>query len=100
VRADIFGAGAHERKRQRAVKSEQKIRAVTAGNLDKLAPETVREICAAWESFLHKEGSEKQLLRKYSIDQIYKLVIDTAGEALSPDEMKLLLKGLTGRLQE
>jgi hypothetical protein len=100
VRADIFGAGAHERKRQRAVKSEQKIRAVTAGNLDKLAPETVHEISSAWESFLQKEGSEKQLLRKYSIDQIYKLVIDTAGEALPPDEMKLLLKGLTGRLQE
>ncbi|HSV86329.1 MAG TPA: ATP-binding protein [Levilinea sp.] len=99
VRSDIFSAGAQERKRQRAAKSEQKIHAVTAGSLDKLALETAHELSSAWQSFLEKEGSEKQLLRKYSIDQIYKLVIEAAGDSLSPEDMQVLLKGLTGRLQ-
>jgi hypothetical protein len=100
VRAEIFGAGAQERKRQRAAKTEQKIRSVTSGSLEKLSPETAREVAAAWETFLEKESSEKQLLRKYSIDQIYKLVIAAAGDSLSAEEFKSFLKDLTGRLQE
>jgi hypothetical protein len=99
VRSDIFGAAAQQRKRQRAVKSEQKIRAVTAKSLDKLAQETAHEVNSAWQSFLEKEGSEKQLLRKYSIDQIYELVIEAASDSHSPEEMQALLKGLTWRLQ-
>jgi len=100
VRSEIFGAGAQERKRQRAVKSEQKIRAVAAESLDKLSAKTAQEVSAAWESFLEKEGSEKQLLRKYSIDQVYKLVIAAAGDSLSPDDLHILMRELTGRLQE
>lgn len=99
VRSDIFGAAAQQRKRQRAAKSEQKIRAVTAKSLDKLARETAHEVNSAWQSFLEKEGSEKQLLRKYSIDQIYELVIEAASDSHSPEEMQALLKGLTWRLQ-
>jgi hypothetical protein len=100
VRSDIFGAGAQERKRQRALKSEQKIRAVTGVSSEKITPQTASEVQAAWETFMQKEGSEKLLLRKYSIDQVYKLVIDAAGDSLSPQDMQTLLKGLTGRMQQ
>jgi hypothetical protein len=99
VRSQIFSAGTQERKRQRAAKSGQKIQSVTGKGVEKIDPEFAEEMRAAWESFLQQPGSEIQILRKYSVDQIYRLVIDAAGDSLPPEAMKALLRGLTGRFQ-
>lgn len=61
--------------------------------------ENSEQIIRSWEGANEEELGRKKLLKKYSVDEIYEIVVDIGKEFLSPDQLFKFLEKLTKRLR-
>jgi hypothetical protein len=96
VRTRIYEATSKGRKSERASESSEAIVTLTrsSSNID---PETVRTIASAWKKTQDPQ-LQKALLKKYSVDELYAIVLEVALETLTPKQRADFLRRLTDRL--
>jgi hypothetical protein len=100
IRSEIHGTASRTRKTARARIVEEKIISVATSQIAEVAPDAARQVKQAWEDATADEVGQKRLLRKFTVDQLYKMVVEIAEEILSPDQLGRFLTRLTERLRQ
>lgn len=99
ARSDIYQAGSKQRRKQKAERTAKEIYDVLEEELQAASPKTAHQLASAWTSFAKQDESERALLRKYTVSELYQIVIEVAEDVLSRDDLDNFLRALTDRLQ-
>jgi hypothetical protein len=99
VRSEIYGSGTQIRRAERAKKVEEKIIGVATRQIAEVAPVAAKEVRKTWVDATSDEVGQKRLLRKFSVDQLYELVVEVAKEILTQEQLNEFLSRLTERLR-
>ena len=99
VRSEIYSIRSKARKAERAKELEQKIINVTTREISKVSSDAAKKVRMAWVNAASDEAVQKRLLRKYTVDQLYEIVVEVAKETLSPKQLDEFLTRLTERLR-
>ena len=99
VRTEIYGSRSIIRKKKRAKEVEKKIVRIATHEIAKVAPESAKEIEKAWIDSTSDESVQKKILRKFTVDQFYEIVVEVAKEVLPPKFVNEFIKRLTDRLR-
>lgn len=100
ARAELYQQPSGER---RVRKAGQQVVGImeTMGGREKPVPSGVaREVVKAWEEYEDHPAVLRRLVRKYTVTEIYDMVLDAADEVLTPDEVQRFLAALTRRLSQ
>ena len=99
VRAEIYSVRSKTRRAERASEVEKKIISLATQRIAKVAPESAKDVRNAWVESNFDEVGQKKLLRKFTVDELYEIVVDVAREILSPKLLNEFIKRLTSRLR-
>jgi vacuolar-type H+-ATPase subunit H len=99
VRDEIYGTGSKTRKTERAKAVEKRIISIATQEITKVAPAAAKQVQRLWTNATDDESGQKKLLRKFTVDELYSLVIEVAEEVLSPEQLNDFLVRLTERLR-
>jgi hypothetical protein len=100
MRIEIYGAATRDRADARVKIMKDRIAEVASQEIASIAPAAAKELTASWARVAQDSTSRSKLLRKYSVDELYALVIETAAEVMSQAQLGRFLRRLTERLQE
>ena len=78
---------------------EKKIISLATQRIAKVAPESAKDVRNAWVESNFDEVGQKKLLQKFTVDELYEIVVDVAREILSPELLNEFIKRLTYRLR-
>jgi hypothetical protein len=96
VRTRIYEATSKGKKIERASESSSAIVAITRSDSD-IDPAAIRTIASAWKQ-TDDPHLQKALLKKYSVDELYAIVVEIALQTLNPKQRAEFLRRLTDRL--
>lgn len=99
IREEIYGAGSKIRNEERAKVVEEKLINVATKEVTNIAPSAARQMKRVWTDATGDEIGQKRLLRKFTVDELYVLILEVAKEILSPEQLEDFLKHLTERLR-
>ena len=99
VRRELYGAGATERRVSRAKGEMRQIERVVADRTA-VAPQAMEEVMETWQDEAGRDTGPVKLTRKYSVSQLYDIVIGVAEEVLPKPVLARFLKRLTDRLRK
>ncbi len=100
VRLEIYGAGSETRKTEQAINVQKRIISVASHEIERVAPKAAKKIRKAWKDATRDEIGRERLLRKFTVDQFYKIVVEVAGEIMSPSQLEQFINRLTERLRK
>ena len=109
VRAKLYTAGASAKRAEQARSQAETIRRIVEQEASELPREARQRIVRAWQppSDGHQSPTtasakqlQRQLVQKFTVAEIYEIVVEVATEVLSPDERRRFLEALTERLRE
>ena len=100
VRTEIYGAGSKTRKTEKAKTVENKIIGVASREIARVSPKAATKVRKAWKNATKNEIGQKKLLRKFTVDELYEIVIEVAEKILSPSQLSEFLDRLTERLRK
>lgn len=98
VRMVLYGAGAAERKTKRASRELQRIKQVATEQLSDV-PAALQNVSDAWHDDRGAPGDAPSLTAKYSVSELYAIVIEVAQDLLPRPLLADFLKRLTHRLR-
>lgn len=96
ARKDIYSAGTAERSAQRAATESRDIVDIAESVVAPISRAAARALTKSWTR--DDVGTRVQLLKKFSVAELYRAVIDVAKEMLTPEQLSEFLKRLTERL--
>jgi hypothetical protein len=99
VRMKIYSAGSGARRTEQAREVEKRIMTVATKEIASKAPGAARKVKKAWEDATTDKTGQKRLLRKYTVDQLYELVMEVAEKLLNPKQLGEFITRLTDRLR-
>ena len=99
VRRELYGAGATERRVHRAQGEMRQIERVVTGRTA-VAPQAMEEVKKTWRDEARSDTGADRLTRKYSVSQLYDIVIGVADEVLPKPVLARFVKRLTERLRK
>lgn len=99
VRRELYGAGAAERRVLRAKGEMRKIARVVADRTA-VVPQAMEEVKETWRDEAGSDTGADKLTRKYSVSQLYDIVIGVAEEVLPKPLLARFVKRLTDRLRK
>ncbi len=99
VRHEIYSTGSEIRRAVIAKKIEEKIINIATQEIADIAPTVAKEMVTAWSDATSDQIGQKKLLHKYTVDELYELVIEVAKEVLTSDQLNNFLTRLTERLR-
>lgn len=100
VRTELYLKKSEVRKKDQAKKIQEKIINIVDTEMPKLSPQITKEIKQSWKKTTESDSGKKILLTKYSVDQLYKILIEVATEVIPSDLLEEFIKALTKRLRE
>lgn len=100
VRNEIFQVQSQTRKTKHAKEVEDKIINVVKQEIAQVSPDSIRTLRKAWEGSADNELLQKKILRKFTVDQLYEIVIEVAKDVLSPKLLVEFINRLTERLRK
>ena len=100
IRNEIYGSGSKIRKTEKAEKIQDEILTFAIEEISKVSKAAAKEVEKAWSASVDNEIDQKKILRKFTVDQLYKLVVEVAGEVLTQEQMKIFLARLTEKLRQ
>lgn len=100
VRSRIYGAGSKTRRKAQAKKVEKSIIGVASREIAKVAPKAAQKVREAWANATKDDVGQRKLLRKFTVDELYEIVIEVAEKILSPSQLNEFLDRLTERLRK
>ncbi len=99
-RKDIYSKQGEVRKIEQARTVETKIaERIEKANLSLPSKEKSNQIVKSWEDATTEDIGRKQLLKKYTVDEIYEIILDIGKEFLPPDKLLKFVEKLTKRLR-
>ncbi len=98
VRRELYGAGATERRVHRAKGEMRKIERVVSDRTV-MAPQAMEEVRQTWRNEAGSDAGADKLTRKYTVSQLYDIVIGVAEEVLPKPFLTRFIKRLTDRLR-
>lgn len=99
ARRQLYGSQAEARKRERASQQADVMQEVIQSSRSTLGSETAQKLLRAWSPRQDDAQGTNRLLRKYTVAEIYKMVLEVAEEVLEPRELKRFVEALTKRLR-
>ena len=99
VRRELYGAGATERRAHRARGEMRQIERVVADRTA-VAPQAMEEVKETWREEAGSDTGADRLTRKYTVSQLYDIVIGVAEEVLPKPFLARFIKRLTDRLRK
>lgn len=99
VRRELYGAGATERREYRAKGEMRQIERVVADRTA-VAPQAMAEVKETWRDEAVSDTGAVKLTRKYTVSQLYDIVIGVAEEVLPRPVLARFVKRLTDRLRK
>ena len=100
VRTDIYGTRSQERKTSQAKSIEKKIIDVADEHIASISPKAAANVKRAWSESATKEVSRKPLLKKFTVNQLYQIVVQVTKELLTHRQFEDFLARLTERLKK
>lgn len=99
VRETVYAEGVAERSTRRAAQEMQRLEVFASDPAIQVRPSIRKQVV---QSFQKPNGEvlEKQLLRRFTVSELYRLVVDVASELLTPDQLRTFLNRLTERLTQ
>jgi hypothetical protein len=109
-RKELWGAGSEERKAEKVTQESQRFERVIRANKDRIGTGSAQELRNAWlrsSGPTTLKGSTRSrsavttadLLRKYTVSELYEICIDAASEVLSDRDLDKFVSALTQRLR-
>lgn len=98
IRHEIYGEGSQARKQDKADKIKAKIIKIANQEIKHVAPDASSEIVEVWSDTGDNEKLQRKILKKYSVDELYQIVIDVAEEILDEKQLELFIMKLTERI--
>lgn len=110
VRRELYGAGSQERRTARARRETERLAEVLKTTAPQIGKKGAREVRQAWleprplspgdDQATQTEEQTTELLRKYTVAELYEVCIDAAAEVLDRDQLKRFITALTRRLRQ
>jgi hypothetical protein len=100
VRGKVYGEGSRAREKERVKESVDSIIKVADAALATVDSTTAETLKRAWTRAATEERGSRNLLRKYSVAEFYRIVIDVANEVLDAEQARKFLQRLTERLNK
>jgi hypothetical protein len=98
ARAELYGEGSRARRHERAARLVSSIAMIADSSVSMIGETAATEIKHSWAAAAESQETERRILKKIDVAQLYRLVIEVATEVLTPEQAKLFLKRLTRRL--
>lgn len=98
VRSKIYGAGTKERKKKKANEVAKNVKKITKKHSKILNKSTKDYLNNSWSDRKTLQ-QQKITLKKYTIDELYEVVIETASELLTKEQLSEFITKLTERLK-
>lgn len=99
ARTGIHGEGVSERASRKVQTQVSEIDRVVRNPKLRLAPDSRRDVLEAWQAPSKGEAG-REMLRTYTVSQLYEIVLEAAAEVLSPVDLRRFVDALTQRLRE
>lgn len=98
AKKELYDSGSNERKSHKAKETRNEIQIALNEIAPKISISSKMALEQVWDSYSQSAPVQKNLLRKYSVSELYSVVIDVAQEVLEPSQLEVFLKKLTERL--
>jgi Histidine kinase-, DNA gyrase B-, and HSP90-like ATPase len=98
ARSRLYDVGSVARQRERAVHAAHAIDEMIANTVAPLSKPAARTARSAWRHASKDRLTEKHLLRRFDVAQLYRIVLDVAREVMTPSQLTRFIKKLTERL--
>jgi hypothetical protein len=96
AKKNLYEIGNKERRADKATETQKKIE--TALRTVKLSANARNNMVKQWEKQAEKPSVQKSLLKKYSVDELYSIILEVAEDVMTPDQLETFLRRLTDRL--
>lgn len=100
VRDEIYKTKSEQRNLTKAKDVEDKIVIVADKEIAKVAPLAAQKMKNVWKESNTGLEDRKKILRKFTVDEIYQIVIDVAKDVLNKDQLEKFVTELTERLRK
>ncbi|MEK7403052.1 MAG: ATP-binding protein [Gemmatimonadota bacterium] len=100
ARADLYDVGSEERKAVKTGDAVADIRAIATVAGKSVGVATANKLVATWSGASRDSHLSKALLRKFSVVELYRLVLDVATDTLPPELVAKFVRKLTERLSK
>ena len=96
TRSILYQAGNTERREQKAQTTIKALDRVARERVESVSPRAAAELAASWDVNSDPKA-QKQLLKKYTVTEIYTSVVDAAKGVITAEQLEELLRRLTRR---
>ena len=93
ARKRLYAKGSDERRAKQAREAKEEVRTTVVSNLKAVAPRLANKVSRQWA-----ESSSPAATKKFSVAELYRIVIEVAQEVLPSDLAKRFIERLTARL--
>jgi len=100
VRSEIYGTRSQERNVGKAKDVTRKIIEVAEKEVASISPKAAISMKTAWSDTAREKENQKFILRKFTVDQLYQIVVEIAEEILEPKQLDTFLSRLTDRIKK
>jgi len=100
ARVQLYEKENSRRRRDKAIKSSVSLQAVATNRIALVAPALAANLKQTWHAAARKPAQQKNLLRTFSIAEIYEIVLDVGLDFLPPATMRKFLRALSERLEK
>ena len=100
VKNEIYGVGSQERQIEKAEKIKKKILEVTSQEIAKIDKDIASEVKKAWNVSTTNVSNQKMILKKYSVDELYEIMVEVAQEFMTHAQLQKFIRRLTERLHQ
>lgn len=100
VRSEIYGSGSAERKAKKASTSRESILEAVQQGSTSLSSGTTKAVRGEWERIESDPDGQKLLLQKFTVAELYDVVLAAASETLEGSQLDRFVRALTERLKK
>jgi hypothetical protein len=99
ARRELYATPAGERRRDKAQQESAAVRSLLGADDSPLTPKSRSELSRLWETPVSEQQFERLGLRKFTVSQLFGLVLDVAKEVLDKRDASRFIGALIRRLQ-
>ena len=100
VRNEIYGERSKAQQASKAQDIVQKISDVADKQIADVSPKAASAIKKSWSDTAREKPNQKQLLKKFPVNQFYEIVVEVAKDVLNQRQLEEFLSRLTERLKK
>lgn len=98
AKKELYDSGSDERKITKAKETRHEIQVALNKISPRMSARYIKSVEKIWDGYSQSPALQKNLLKKYTVSELYSVVIDVAKDVLEPAQLEAFLKKLTERL--